>query len=208
MDLEAFSFDRPHLFFFPPVFFSQNLVFQESFLLLLLLLFLDSWIAVVVVAMSCLLFYYHEKVGPRPVFFFPQFMNDPTCESNVFLQLSFLFFCFSGCTISRRFFLEQWFMTNKDFAGSGTNKLVDNCVQEVGGALVLGGGENLEEEGRQWTKTKSTRLLFVSVLRVEVIVVHLQSFFFFLSFLFRWQIRFLEETTTKMMRKRMSKYLH
>jgi hypothetical protein len=36
----------------------------------------------------------------------------------------------------------------KDFAGSGTNKLVDNCVQEVGGALVLGGGENLEEESR------------------------------------------------------------
>lgn len=46
-------------------------------------------------------------------------------------------------------------MTNKDFAGSGTNKLADNRVQEVGGALVLGGGENLEEEGPLWTKTKS-----------------------------------------------------
>jgi hypothetical protein len=39
-------------------------------------------------------------------------------------------------------------MANKDFAGSGTNKLVVNCVQEVGGALVLGGEENLEKEGR------------------------------------------------------------
>jgi len=37
-------------------------------------------------------------------------------------------------------------MTNKDFAGSGTNKLVDNRVHDVGGALVLGGGENFEEE--------------------------------------------------------------
>jgi hypothetical protein len=35
-----------------------------------------------------------------------------------------------------------------------------------------------KKKGRLWTKTKSTRLLFVSVLRVEVIVVHLQRFFF------------------------------